>query len=167
AVRDDSNKIALRAIRSILDSARHFDLEIGETRVACRVSFGDAPPWPTDVVLIAEADDGPWPRRVLVECTWPGGKCRFEVDIYIWPSGKYLGDLCLSLYTDQGREVVFVNVANPIESARDGSTVKLGVRFWLSKRKSHVTEKVIAGLNTGLRAVLADSMLPVIGTNTA
>lgn len=164
-MRPDANTIALRAIRSVLDGARPCEIELDEMKVTCRVTFGEATRWPAEVV-VERAESDAWPRRVLVDCSWTGGACRFEVDIYVWPSGKYLGDLCISLTTDQGREVVFVNVARSIESATDG-TAKLGVRFWLSKRKSHVTEKVISGLNNGLRAVLADSSLPVIGVNTA
>jgi len=62
---------------------------------------------------------GQWPGRVLVDCAWPNGACRLEVDIYRWTSGIYRDDLCLNVVTDQGREVIFVNVSNELKKAED------------------------------------------------
>lgn len=166
-MRTDVHKIALKAIRSILDGARPTELDVHGTRVACSITFGDAPTWPAEVEGITESEDGPWPRKVTVDCTWTGGKCRFEVDVFHWASGIYIHDLCLNVVTAEGREVVFVNISNGVEQAEEGQLVKPGVRFFVTKRKSHVSAELVAGLNEGLRAVLEEAPLPIIGKNSA
>lgn len=166
-MRTDANKIALRAIRSLLSGARPFEIEVGANKVACSVSVREATPWPASIGGLDEHEDRPWPRSVAVDCRWTEGSCRLIVDPYYWDSGIYLHDLCITVHIDQGREIVFVNVSNELEDAEDGKPVKLKVRFYVTKRKSHVSEEVAAALNEGMRAVLAQSLLPIIGKNTA
>lgn len=166
-MRTDSNKIALRAIRTLLDSARPFEIDVNATKVACGVTLGHIAPWPARGGGLVESEDGPWPRSVTVDCRWSQGHCELVVDIFRWASGVYLHDLCVNVVTDQGREVIFVNVSNELEDAEDGKPVKLGVRFFVTKRKSHVSSEIAAAINDGMRAVLADSQMPFIGKNTA
>lgn len=166
AMRTDANKIALRSIRTILEAARPFDLEVGATRVTCSVALADPAPWPASAGGIEATADGPWPRAVKVDCAWAGGACSLDVGIFRWASGEYLHDLALQVYCGN-REVVFINVSNELEDVDDGVASKLGVRFFVTKRTSHVPPEIVAGLNHGLRAVLADGQLPIIGKNTA
>lgn len=166
-MRTDTNKIALRVIRGLLEAARPFELEIGANTVTCSLSPAKAEPWPTGITDLDEQVDGPWPVGVHVDCRWGGrGACRFHVGIYRWPSTRYLGDLCVQVQTDE-REVVFVNVSAPIRKTDDGRRATLGVRFFVTKRKSHVSDALAAAINAGMRDTLAESRLPILGDNTA
>lgn len=165
-MRTDANKIALRALRSLLGGAKPFEVVVGDTKVACSLTATPAAPWPQGAGGIDEASDGPWPSGVAVDCRWEGGGCRFLVDAFRVPSGKYVDDLCIDLRTEQ-RGVVFVNFSNELEDAEDGRLVKLGVRFYLAKRKTHVAEDIASSLNEAMREALAESQLPIIGESTA
>lgn len=167
-MRADAHKISLRAIRSLLAGARPLEIQIGDTRVTCTVSPAPPVPWPASVAGLVIAEDGPeWPRGVIVDCAWPEGRCRLVVDLYAWTNSKYLHDLCIRLRTDKGREVVFVNVTNELKELEDGDRAKLEARFFVTKRKSHLAPEVAERLNAGMRGVLADSKLPIVGESTA
>lgn len=166
-MRTDANKIALRAIKNLLAGAKPFELEIGATKVAYSLSALPAEPWPAELVGVTEVDDGPWPTGSTIDCRWVEGSCRLQLELYRWTSGRYLHDLCLRVRTDQGREVVFVNVSNEIEKMEDGRAATLGVRFFVTKRKTHTHEEVADLLNEGMRDALEDSQIPILKKNNA
>lgn len=165
-MRADSNKIALRAIRNVLGGAKPFEIDIGSQKVSCSISALPQEPWPSEAGGLVEAEDGPWPTGVAVECRWVEGSCRLQVEAYRWTSGQYVHDPCIRVRT-KNREINFVNVANELEDAEDGAWVKLGVRFFVTKFKTHVSEEVAELLNAGLRETLANSQIPILGKNTA
>jgi len=138
-MRTDTNKIALRASRNLLAGAKPFEVDAGATKVACSMTAVPPASWLTTLGGSAETDAGPWPDGVAVDCRWSEGTCRLVVELYRWTSGVYLDDLCVRVRTDQNREVIFVNVSNELEDAEDESLVKLGVRFYVAKRKTHVS----------------------------
>jgi AAA domain (dynein-related subfamily) len=163
-MRSDVHKIALRVIRTLLDGARSFELDVGATRVTCAVTRGSSKPWPANTSGIAEEEDGPWPSRVSVECSWSEGrgKCRLFVDPYRYTSKLYRDDLAINVYTgESGSTVAFINVSTEIDGTSDGGTVDLGVRGYLSKRKSPVMEVVEKKIKGGLLEVLQESKLPM------
>ncbi len=166
-MRPDANQIALRAIRNLLGGAKPFEIQIGETAVSCGMTSVRPDEWPSSVAGLAEAADGPWPGAIDVTCRWERGRCTLRVAPFYWESGVYLHDLCVSVRTDQGREVIFVNVSNELEDAEDGKAVTLGVRFYITKRRSHVSDEIVTALNAGLREMLVESQLPILGKNTA
>jgi hypothetical protein len=166
-MRSDANKIALRAIRNLLSGAKPFELRIGATAVTCSMTAVPAEPWPADAGGLVEAEDGPWPAAVTVDSRWPGGRCALWVDVFRWTSTEYLHDLCIRVRTAAPGEVIFVNVSNELEGAEDGRPVKLGVRFFVTKRRTNVAEDVADTLNQGMREVLAESLIPILGKNTA
>lgn len=165
-MRTDANKIALRAIRALLGGGKPFDIDVGATKISCSMTAVPAEPWPTGIGGLVEADDGPWPGAVAIECRWAEGSCKLVVEIDRWRSGVYLHDLCVRVRTEK-REVIFVNVSNELEDAVDGRPVKLGVRFYVTKRKTHVSEEIADALNEGMRDALAESEIPILGKNTA
>lgn len=124
-------------------------------------------PWPAATSGLEESSDGPWPAPLVVDCTWPFGKCRLELSLHRWTSGEYRDDLCLDVTTDRGREVIFVNVSNELDEAADGDVVKLPVRFYVTRRNKEVTETIVDALNTGLQTVLGESQLPILAQNKA
>ena len=166
-MRTDTHRIALRVIRAILTPASPFEVQLGSITVACRTSIGAAVTWPAAASGLQEASDGPWPAPLTVDCTWPRGSCRFELELHRWKSGAYLDDLCLDVETDQGREVIFVNVSNELDDAADGDVVKLPVRFYVTRRNKEVTETIVEALNSGLQSVLGESGLPMLAQNKA
>ena len=87
-MRADTNKIAVRAIRNILDAANSFDVDVGTKKVSCDVSRGTSVAWPDDVVRPDDASGAPaaWPALVIVSCTWDGGKCS----LWVPHQGTYL-----------------------------------------------------------------------------
>jgi hypothetical protein len=165
-MRTDANKIALRAIRALLGGGKPFEIDVGATRISCSMTAVPAEPWPAGIGGLVEGDDGPWPGAVAIECRWADGSCRLVVEIDRWRSGVYLHDLCVRVRTEK-REVIFVNVSNELEDALDGRPVKLGVRFYVTKRKTHVSQEIADALNAGMRDALAESEIPILGKNTA
>jgi hypothetical protein len=166
-MRTDTNKIALRAIRTLLRGATPFEIDVGATKVSCSVSAISAAPWPADLDGANEAEDGPWPGGVAVACGWTGGTCRLLVEIYRWTAGQYAHDLCVEVRTERNSAVIFVNVSNELEDAQDGVPIKLPVRFHITKRKTRASEEVAEVLNAGMREMLAGTQVPILGKNTA
>lgn len=160
-MRSDVHKIALRVIRTLLDGARSFELDIGATRVTCAVTRGSSQPWPANTSGITEAEDGPWPSRVSVECSWSDGKCRLFVDPYRYTSKLYRDDLAINVYTgESGTTITFINVSTEIDDTIDGGEIELAARAYLAKRKSSVTDEVEKKINSALLKVVQESRLP-------
>lgn len=165
-MRPDSNPIALRAIRNILGGAKSFEVQIGALTVRCTATLAQPQPWPGDAGGIVEASDGPWPTPVTVACAWQGGATELVVEAWRWQSGRYINEPCLRVHTAT-REVIFLNIANELEEGEDGTSVKLGVRFFLTKPKTQVPEAITALLNSGMSETLAGSGLPFLSKSTA
>jgi len=166
-MRNDANTIALRAIRNVLGAARPFELDVEDTRVSCRMTAAQPEPWPSDIAGLDESVDGPWPTGVIVDCEWKGAKCRLIVQLHRSRSSAYRDDLYIHVRTERGRNVIFVNFSNELEDAEDGTRVKLGLRCYVAKRKTHVPPGMADALNGGLRDVLRDAKLPILGATTA
>lgn len=163
----DTNKIALRAIRNLMRGAKPFELDVAGVKVTCSMTAVPPESWPTAIDGLVEADDGPWPGSVAVDCRWVEGACRLVVELFRWTSGPYVHDLCVRVRTEQRREVIFINVSNELEDAEDGATIKLGVRFYVTKRKTHMPEEITETLNEAMSDTLAESQLPILGKSAA
>jgi Cdc6-like AAA superfamily ATPase len=166
-MRTDANKIALRTIHALIGGAKPFEIEAGATKVSCSMTAIPAGPWPASLDGVIEAEDGPWPGGVAVDCRWTDGAARLVVEVYRWTAGEYVHDLCVRVRTERNREVILVNVSNELEDAEDGIPIKLGVRFFVTKRKTRVSDEVTEALNAGMREMLARSQVPILGKNTA
>jgi AAA domain (dynein-related subfamily) len=166
-MREDKHEIALRAIRNLLGGARPFELEVHTTKVACSVASLPAEPWPTALTELTEATHGSWPAGVAVDCLWTGGACRLLVHPFRWSGGKYARDLCVSIHSEPGRELVFINVSQRVQRAGDAPRTKLPIRFYVTQRKAGMTPDLVEALNTGLRNVLEASRTPILGTSQA
>lgn len=166
-MRSDTNKIALRAIRSLLAGARPFELEIEGSKVICTMTSAPSEPWPNQLEGVSETSDGPWPVGVIVTCQWGNAKCVLETRIWDGKTRQGIDYLRIRVSTDAGRNLVFVNVSGAVDSTQDGSRAQLGVRFFVTKRRSHVAAEVVEGMNQGLRDVLQTSTVPIIKANVA
>lgn len=166
-MRTDANKIAMKALRSLFGAVQPFELDVSGTRVTCSMSPGTTMAWPASITGLTRDQDGPaWIPGLAVDCAWAGGKCRLFVEVNYWTSGVYLHDLCLRVRTDR-REIVFVNVSNEIEKSDDGGRATLGVRFFVTKRRTQNKAGVADKLNVGMRDLLRESKLPILGDSTA
>lgn len=161
-----TDTIALRAIRNLMAGATPFELDVGAVKVACTTTPIPPEPWPAGIEDLVKAD-GPWPGGVAVDCRWVEGACRFIVEIDRWTRGKYLDHLVVRVRTEQHRQVIFVNVSNVLADVEDGELVALRVRFYLTKRKTHISEEIAEALHKGMRDTLAEAQIPILGRSAA
>src|SRR5262245_30350012 len=101
-MRNDSSRIALRALRNLLGGARPLELEVSGAHVSCAVSQLGGETWPVGHPTLSKEADGPWPNGVAVECSWPGGRCQLVAEVGFWPSGQYQYDVFLRVRTQRG-----------------------------------------------------------------
>ncbi len=165
-MRPDVNKIALRAIRNIMDGAKPFEVEVAGTKVTCGVSrAAAAPAWPERGVRGLEPEaDGPWPTPTDVECKWDGGHCWLQVQAdYTRKQGRSHNFAGFRVrLRDRRQTLVWITVASLIGDADDGTTRKLQASVSTYKRKKDLDPELGAELNVAMRKLLAESGLPVV-----
>jgi MoxR-like ATPase len=107
----DANRMALKAVRSILDAAEPFDVTIEDTKIKVEPQRLPAEPWPVGTWGIDEKQDGPWPQPLLLECSWQTGKTQLIASAQL-AGGRYqdLVSLLFGVRLTQ-RQLVWVNVA--------------------------------------------------------
>ncbi len=163
AGRPDANRIAIDAIRAILDAAVPVQLVVGETPVDVAVERLPSEPWPaTGILGLDEAEDGPLPRAVRLSCTWNGGSTRLVLSFAWWQaSGKYrhLAGVRIRVAPTQ-REIVWITVALSTRSAIDQQAVQVSAECSLFGRKDEASPVAHAARVAGLRQALASSTLP-------
>jgi MoxR-like ATPase len=138
--RADANRIALGAIRSILEAAAPLTLTVEGARVTVDVTKLPPRSWPAEAELgLDEAADGPWPSPVELGCRWEGGRARLILSAAVGrgqaraPGGPPIG---LRIATAEGdRSVVWVSVPLARREGRDGERVWVGASFSLLRHK--------------------------------
>jgi hypothetical protein len=153
----EANQIALEVVRSILDAARPATVQVAGTQVSITVTRDPAPPWP-EVGLPGVAPQPTLPAPIRAECTWPGGKATLFVEVARETVVKYVGDVCLAVFTDSRRLVLWCNVRAAIERA-DGQTASISALAAVVKRRAAAAEQ--PEINTALRKLVADAALPL------
>lgn len=110
-VRPDANRIALKAVRTILDAAEPFEISIEDAKITVEAQRLPAEPWPVDAWGIDEKQDGPWPQAVLFDCSWQGGKTQIIASAER-ASGKHrdLVSILLSVRLTS-QQLVWINIA--------------------------------------------------------
>jgi hypothetical protein len=79
-MRSDANRIGFRAIRSILEGAHPFEIEVAGKIVNCAPSRVAVAAWPEGGLDgLDPAIDRDWPNPVDVTCSWEGGSCVLRV----------------------------------------------------------------------------------------
>ncbi len=166
-MRTDANQIAMKAVRNILAGARPFEVEIANTRVACAVSPGESRAWPRELAGLSQEVDGPdWPPLVYVDCTWQGGRCKLYVECNYFSGDRYRHDISIKVAVVEPQvEVFWINVANEVRAADDGSIATLRGRFFLTN--SAIRTDLRESLNAAMADVLDESKLPVISASQA
>jgi hypothetical protein len=166
-VRADANKIAFRAIRSIVAPVAPFELEVAGTAVTCHTMAAQQPPWP-QIQGFDEASDGPWPKPIIVQCTWEGGRCDLHVECWYWQTkGRYRHLVGLRVrLRDRFQELVWITGAPPIGDSPDGSTAQLRGTIASVKRKKKPSPVTSESVNRLLRELVGTSQLPLATAST-
>lgn len=166
-MRADANQIALKAIRSILGSARPFELSIEGKNVVCSVAHGAETAWPA-IEGFNPAVDGSWPADVNVECVWEGGRTTFVVGCDYWKTtGRYHHLLGLRVrLKKRQRELVWITVPRYLRDAADGYAAPVQGAVSTVKRKTDGGESSKA-VNYALRELLRASGLPMVSASSA
>src|SRR5688572_7328053 len=161
-MRPDANQIALRAIRSILASARPFDLTVNGRAVSTSVAIGPPAVWPPIEGLDANVD-APWPSEVVVTASWEGGQTVLSVRCDYWKTkGKYRHLLGLRVgRKNRPGEVVWITVPRHLRDARDGYTAPVHGSVSTVKRKKEGNADRARVVNEALRSLLRSSGLPI------
>lgn len=163
--RADANRIALRAVRSILDAARPTRLTVEGTAVNVEVERLPAAPWPPyRLEGLDEAADGPLPRAVRAACSWEGGSTTLLLSASWWRTkGRYRHLMGLRAgVVSTGQEIVWTTVALPLRDQEDGHTVPVPTSFSPFKRKDEDPERVLREHTYPLKAAVDRSGLPLL-----
>ena len=111
----EANRVALSALRAILDAAHPFEVTIAGSTVKV-VPQARATPWPEGPHELREQADGPWAPTVLLECEWQGGRVQLEARVGFWRGrGRYQGQIGLLVVTvPLNREILWSSVTTRI-----------------------------------------------------
>ncbi len=164
-MRADANEIALRAVRSILDAAKQFEVEIEGAKVTCTPTPAKQDPWPAPAVRGLPAA-GEWPRAVDVNCQWNGGSCVLRFEATVARGGRYDQDVAavVRIKDRPQQQVVWKNLGTPIgKLAEDGS---LRVKLDLSCRKP-IAADMSTRITEAEKELLAKSDVPTFGGSGA
>ncbi len=114
--RRDTNRIALRAARSILAAASPLTLDLSHATARVSVEALSAPSWPAGRAEdLAEEEDGPWPRAVRVTCAWERGRAAIVLSAALGRSsrGRSVGLRAVNEAT--GARVLWINISQTIQ----------------------------------------------------
>jgi hypothetical protein len=129
--RADANRIALRAVRAILDAATDLDLSLDGTPVHVTVERLPPEPWPANGLEgLDPTIDGPLPGAVRLDCRWQGGSTKLVLSASWWQTfGRYrhlIGIRARIAVTK--RELMWITVGRPIQLVADGPSAALPSR---------------------------------------
>jgi 5-methylcytosine-specific restriction protein B len=162
-LRADANRIALGAIRSILEAASPLTLTVEGTEIEVLISPLPAAPWPAGGVpgLVPSAD-GPWPAPLRLDCRWEGGRAGLVVSAALGrgngPARHLVGIRIATLEGD--RPLVWVTLPLSVREGRDGERVWVGASFSPLKQR---TEEALAARAraAALKGAVGRSGLPL------
>ncbi|KYF74837.1 hypothetical protein BE11_36865 [Sorangium cellulosum] len=162
----DANRIALKAVRAILDAAEPFEVVVENAKITVVPHRLSAEPWPVGTWGLDENRDGPWPQPVFFECSWSGGKTQIIASA-TRAGGKHRDLVSIALVTRlTSQQLVWINVAAWLR--RDvGGEVPFEAWFSLSKRipedpeeKQRRAQRILA-----VKSLVKRSSLPCSDSN--
>lgn len=163
-MRPDSNQIAMRAVRAILEAGHPFDVDIAGTRVSCEVARGAAVAWPERGIRgLDEEKDGPWPVSLEVTCRWDQGQCALLITCASARSKKRRDNVGIAIRLKTPRRLlVWTEIERIVKTAVDGHVSPADVSMSLAKRHAFVAADHQKRLNSALAELAASSGLPLI-----
>lgn len=162
--RPDANRLALRAVRAILDAAAAMQLTVEGTPIDIQVERLPAPPWPPGGLLgLDEAADGPMPRAVRLKCSWPAGHTELLLGVKWWQTNTAYRHLVgvRTAVASTNQEIGWITVALALREGHDGESIQVGTSFSPFKRKEQDAEAA-SNQKAQLKAAVHRSGLPRI-----
>ena len=160
-MRADANRIALRAIRTILDGATAVSLKVHGKDVECSLQRRVPQDWPKELANLDQSTDGPWPSAVEFMCKWDGGQCALTLSAELATGKKYADEVSLRAVIPY-QQLIWMNVCRAIGETPDGTTVKPEAWVILTKRDG---AEVVSRMAHAMRAMVAEAGLP-LGTQS-
>lgn len=158
-MRPDANRIALRAVRTILDGATAVSLKVHGKDVECSLARKAPQAWPKELVDLDPNTDGPWPSAAEFTCKWEGGQATLTLSAELG-SGRYANEVSLRAGVPY-QHLIWMNVCRTIGEAADGTTVKPEAWVILTKRKNDLVTRMAEAM----RNIVAEAGLP-LGTQS-
>ncbi|MFP2896490.1 AAA family ATPase [Corallococcus sp. 4LFB] len=114
-----ANRFALLAVRSILDAAEPFEVDLAGTRFKVEPQRLSPGPWPASQSSgLDEKSDGPWPQPLQLDCSWATGRTRLIVSAKPGSGDRYQGHVSLVVSVLlTSRQLLFLNVANALQES--------------------------------------------------
>ncbi|WP_437854487.1 AAA family ATPase [Sorangium sp. So ce363] len=163
--RPDANRIALRALRSLLDAAAPMDLTVEARPVQVAVERLPAAPWPArGLEGLDQAVDGPLPRAVRLRCTWPGGSTELLFSVAWWQTmGAYRHLVGIKVnVVSTNREILWTTVALRLRDRLDGEVVPVPAAFSTSRRRDEDSEEAFRQRSLPLKGAVERAGLPLV-----
>lgn len=162
--RPDANRLALRAVRAILDAAHTgMGFPIEGKWIDIAVERLPAAPWPAGGLLgLDEATDGPLPRAVRLTCHWLEGHTELLLGVKWWQTNtayRHMIGIRTSI-ASTGQEIGWITVALALGKGHDGERIQVGASFSPFKRKEQDAEES-SSQKAQLKAVVYRSELPL------
>jgi hypothetical protein len=154
----EANRLALAAVRKVLDASHGFDVVVAGTPVSVRVVGREPMTWPSPVIGLDPATDGECPEDVELRCEWEGG----GVSLFVSALHARRDDaVVLGVQFRRGRHhlLAATNVSAAV-LASDAPEVAIATWFGVKKRGRRPEQHV---LNRKLRALVSDSGMPMLG----
>jgi hypothetical protein len=162
---EHANRIALHAIRGLLEGARPMTLEVAGRPVEVRPSEPRPTPWPAATLAgLSEAEDGPWPPTIRVSCAWEGGQTTLEVSARLWSRGDANVAFAVQEVGAQAA-LTFVNLARLIGTHPDAGAVSVSGYFAVRTRKGDDV-RGRAKQAAALKRLVQESKLPLLSTTS-
>lgn len=116
-MRADANRIALRAVRTILDSATTVTLKVHGKDVECSLQPRAKLDWPKAVADLDPTTDGPWPSAAEFSCKWDGGQCVVRLSAELGSGGRYANNIFLRARVPH-QSLIWINVRQLLGGAK-------------------------------------------------
>jgi len=161
--RTDANRIALRAIKAVLDAAAPLNITVEGVPVEVHVERLPSARWPArGLEGLDERVDGPLPSAVHAYCKWPGGRTELLLSAAWWPRGSSYRDLMgiRTTVAATGQEIGWITVALRIRAHADGETAQVTAAFAPFKRGGENADDVMSRIAYPLQAAVERAKLP-------
>lgn len=162
------NPLALRVARAVLLAAHDFELFLGASTLRFRVTPIASRGWPAYALEgLAEAQDGPWPPLVRVQCEWEAGAAAFDLEAAFWRrKGKYDGLVSLRGGITSTRSLLWITLPACLRNTGDPRGAAVTASFALSKRKKEGEEDTNASATDAIRSLVEQAGVPLLQEST-
>lgn len=164
--RPDANKIALQAVRQLLDAEVPQSLTVAGHEVAITAHRGGAARFIDGIEGLDPERDGPWPEPLFIDCDWGKGRVRLQLsaDRFQWSGGpERRRSVALAVHVNKSwQELIWITVGFTVWDKADGDAGRLLGSVSLSTRRGEDYGHV-AALSAQLQRLAATDGLTFVG----